>query len=72
MNRFPETSPPGNMERKDRMCRLYKNLVDQGLYVREVSRDVYLTDAMFSEYAYFIVSVDAPYSATEIQGQDQG
>jgi hypothetical protein len=67
MNKFPETPPPGDMERKQRMRRLHKRLVEQGLYVRPV----YLDEKM-SEYGYFVVSVDDPYSASENHGQDQG
>jgi len=67
MSKFPETPPPGDMERKQRMCRLHKNLTEQALYVTPV----YLTDAM-SEYGYFIVSVDDPYLMSETYGQDQG
>lgn len=67
MNKFPETPPPGDMERRQRMRRFYDHLKNQGLYVRPV----YLNDKM-SEYGYFIVSIDDPYSAIETQGQDQG
>jgi hypothetical protein len=67
MNKSPETPPPGNMERKQRMTRLHKRLVDQGLYVRHV----YLDETM-SEYGYLIVAVDDPYSVVVTQGQDQG
>ncbi|WAC08914.1 MAG: hypothetical protein OS130_06955 [Thermodesulfobacteriota bacterium] len=67
MNKFPETPPPGDMERKQRMRRLHKTLIEQGLYVRPV----YLNELM-SEYGYFIVSVDDPYLLYETQGQDQG
>lgn len=67
MNKFPETPPPGDMERKQRMGRLHKRLVERGLYVRPV----YL-DETCSEYGYFIVAVDDPYSVAEIQGHDQG
>ncbi len=63
MSNFPETPPPGDMERTHRMKRVHRNLVDQGLYVRPV----YLDESL-SEYGYFIVSVDDPH----IQGQDQG
>jgi hypothetical protein len=58
---------PGDMERKQRMRRLHKTLIEQGLYVRPV----YLNELM-SEYGYFIVSVDDPYLLYETQGQDQG
>jgi hypothetical protein len=67
MNKFPETPPPGNMERKHRMDRLHKKLVEQGLYVRPVCLDETL-----SEWGYFIVAVDDPYSVTTTHGQDQG
>lgn len=63
MTNFPETPPPGDMERSHRMKRLHKRLSEQGLYVRPV----YMDEKM-SEYGYFIVSVDDPYSATEVQG----
>lgn len=67
MSKFPETPPPGDMERKDRIRRLHKRLVDQGLYVRPVYMDEKCT-----EYGYFIVAVDDPYSIATTQGQDQG
>jgi len=67
MNNFPETPPPGDMERIHRMKRLHKRLVGQGLYVRPV----YL-DGALSEYGYFIVAVDDPYSAVASHGHDQG
>ena len=67
MNKFPETPPPGDMERIHRMRRLYDKLKKQGLYVRPV----YLNDKM-SEYGYFIVAVDDPYLVSETHGQDQG
>jgi hypothetical protein len=54
--KFPETPPPGDMERKQRMHRLQRKLIEQGLYVRPV----YLDETM-SEYGYLIVSVDDPY-----------
>ena len=58
MEKFPETPPPGDMERRQRMKRLHQNLVERGLYVRPV----YL-DETLSEYGYFIVALDDPYSA---------
>jgi hypothetical protein len=67
MRKFPETSPPGDMERKNRMKRLHKKFVEQGLYVRPV----YL-DETYSEYGYFIVAIDDPYSVNTDYGQDQG
>lgn len=42
MNKFPETPPSGDMERRQRMRRLHDNLKKQGLYVSPV----YLTDKM--------------------------
>ncbi len=65
--KFPVTPPPGDMERKHRMKRLHKELVSQGLYVRPVC-----LDETYSEWGYFIVSVDDPYSVTTNHGQDQG
>jgi hypothetical protein len=67
MIKFPETPPRGDMERKQRMRRVCKTPTEQGLFVRPV----YLDEAM-SEYGYFIVSIDDPYSVNEIYGQDQG
>ncbi len=67
LERFPNTPPPGNMKRKQRMSRLHKKLVEQGLYVRPV----YL-DETCSESGYFIVSLDDPYSVTINHGQDHG
>ena len=67
MNKFPETPPPGDMERKQRMRRLNKKLSEQGLYVRPVYLDYTL-----SEYGYLIVAVDDPYSVNATHGQDHG
>lgn len=66
-NKFPETPPPGDMERSHRMKRLHERLCEQGLYVRPI----YL-DETASEYGYFIVSLDNPYSVAGNQGQVQG
>lgn len=67
MQKFPETPPPGDMDRKQRMRRLQRKLIEQGLYVRPV----YL-DETLSEYGYFIVAVDDPYEITVSQGPGQG
>jgi len=67
MEKFPETPPPGNMERKQRMDRLQKKLVELRLYVRPICLDETL-----SEWGYLIVAVDDPYLVTTNHGQDQG
>ena len=55
-HKFPLTPPLGNMTRKHRMDRLKNRLIEQGLYVRPVC-----LDETYSEWGYFIVSVDDPY-----------
>jgi len=65
MQKFPDTPPPGDMERKQRMVRLHKKLVEQGLYVRIV----YLDDKL-SEYGYFIVAIDDPYRVIASHDQE--
>ncbi len=60
MKKFPDCPIPDNMHRKSRMNRLYKKLIDDALYVRPVC-----LDDKHSEYGYFIVSVDDPYSLTK-------
>lgn len=67
MSRFPETPPLGNMKRGQRMDRLQKRLIAQGLYVRPV----YL-DEKCAELGYIIVSVDDPYEVAANHGQYQG
>ncbi len=57
MKNFPETPPLGNMERSDRMKRLFETLMKTGLYVRPVYKD-----EKMNEYGYFIVALDDPYS----------
>ena len=67
MNKFPDTPPRGDMTRKHRMKRLERKLANDGLYIRPV----YLDDT-YSEYGYFIVSIDDPSYASKYYGQDQG
>lgn len=67
MGQFPETPPPGNMKRGQRMDRLQKRLMAQGLYVRPVCLDDQCT-----EWGYFIVSIDDPFEIKTNQEQDQG
>jgi hypothetical protein len=63
MSTFPETPPPGDMERKQRMDRLHKKLRECGLYVRPVC-----TNDACSGYGYFIVAADDPYEVRKNLG----
>lgn len=67
MEKFPNIPPRGDMSRKERMDRLEKKLVSDGLYVRPIP-----FNHSCSEWGYFIVSVDDPYEANLNHGQDQG
>jgi hypothetical protein len=62
-NTFPIIPPRGDMTRKDRMKRLEKTLIPQGLYVHAIP-----LDDTCHEWGYFIVSVDDPYEAVKCQG----
>lgn len=63
MSNFPDCPIPDNMKRKDRMDRVYKKLVNDGLYIKPVC-----LDDRHTEWGYFIVAVDDPYSAANNPG----
>lgn len=56
--KFPDTPMPDNMSRRDRMDRLYDDLMRRGLWVCPVCLDEPCT-----QYAYYMVAVDDPYDA---------
>lgn len=61
MIHFLEIPPIDNMDRKDRIKRLYKKLIDEGLYVQPVH-----LNKEHNEYGYLIVSIDDKFiSATD-------
>jgi hypothetical protein len=66
MLNFLDYPPVDNMLRKDRIKRLYKKLIAEGLYVQPVC-----LDESCSEYGYLVVSIDDTFITTG-QGHDQG